>query len=586
MKKWGFKNWSFMLKTLCCMLSIVLLTLLFSGIIVVPHMREILQNNYNNTMNLTLDMVRQNVENTIDHYERMAYQISGSDQLNRWLLMADESVTYQKEITNFLSSNIVGDPYIRSVVLHCTDGRIYSYSRYNELGVEYLARRIDPGDYPYDLQGRFMWSYDATLLPMSPAESKNSRILLMGVIKNRIDVYKNEVIATFLIEYDVDVIRRLYETASIDGIGQIEIWDLSENEYPIIQQVKEAPSSGLRDVVRKLAVERSTLITEWDDMLISARTISGVDWYLVGTVNTSEVLAEINAVEMYFYVVLTGSFIVAVLLSIALAFQITKPIKQLIGCMKRVEKGDLRVQIDVDREDEIGKLSESFNHMVTQLDDLIHEVYEVKTSEKEAQIAAMRAQMNPHFLYNTLDAISWTVSFGENEQACEMIACLSDMLRYSIKGSDFVTIRNEAEQAANYLYIQKKRMGDSLRYHVDIDEEIMECRVLKFFLQPIVENAVIHGLSGCGHPGEVWISAYIEGNDLKVCVADNGIGIAQERIPHILNGDEMAAERHAGIGLSNVNKRIKLTYMKEHYGISIKSDCAGTCVFVTLPVRV
>lgn len=223
-----------------------------------------------------------------------------------------------------------------SIVVRCTDGRVYSYSRYNELGVKYLSELIDPKTYPAEAHGGFRWIYDSTLLPLSPAESKESRILLTGVIKNRSDVYKNEVIATFVMEYDVDVIRRLYQDANIDGFGGIEVWVPSEPVYPIIQYSKERPDLAYRQAVDGLIASGGSQVVEWNNTLLSSCPIDRVDWHLVGAVDTQGIHAKITELEQDLYVVLLLEFLLAVFLSVMLAFQITRPIKGLIACMKRV----------------------------------------------------------------------------------------------------------------------------------------------------------------------------------------------------------------------------------------------------------
>lgn len=581
------RNVNFTVKVQGCFLGVSLLLLLTTAVVMIPQMRDLLQDNYHETMELTLNMTSQNIENTLDYYEETAYQISGSDELNQWLLDETEPDTRHRTewINSFLSTNAIGNHHIRSVVVSSVKGGLYFYSRYNELGVTYLSSLISPEEYlaAYG-DSPFRWTYDATLLPLTQAESRESRILLTGIIKNRSEVYKNEAIATFLIEYDVNILLQLYHAADFDGLGNIQVWDMEEPVYPVIQQHKKTVDPALRSAVEKAVSGENSQILEWNNALISTRTIQSTGWELVGIVDEGGIHSKVEKIQWDVFFVLALELVMAAALSLTLSFQVTQPIKQLISYMKQVENGDLTVQIPARRRDEFGQLSMQFNRMVEQLDDLIHEVYEVKASEREAQITAMRAQMNPHFLYNTLGAISWTVNLGKNEDACEMIACLGDILRYSIKGAEFVTVRDEVQQASNYLYLQKKRMGSMLQYHIELSDEILECKVLKFFLQPIVENAILHGISGCGHPGEITISAQVVGDDLQISILDNGQGIDPARIGTILS-EKVAEGDHAGIGLSNVNKRIKLIYGEERYGVRIESASWGTRVMVTLPLQ-
>lgn len=585
MDRLKFQNWPFMVKTLCCMLSIVLVTLVGTLAFLMPHVQTIVEDNYNSSMNMMLDTMQQNIEYSLERYERMAYMITGNDELNRYILHPEtgDVLPHQKEISDFLSSYIISDSHINSVVIHCNDGRIYSCMHYSENGIAHLASLA--AEYAQEqTTGRFAWYYDNTFLPVPFSANRNERILLLGTIKNRTDVYKNEVIASFAIEYDMSMLERHYEKFNANSYRYVEVWDEAAGEVRILQKRGETPDEQLAQIVRGLARRDANPDAEWNRSNYYARSIQNANWILLGVADNTEVKLISQEVRGYLYMVLLAEVSIALLVSLLLAYQISKPLKQMTSHMKQVEGGELNVRIPVERHDEFGYLALNFNYMMERLNNLIHEMYEVKASEKDAQILAMRMQMNPHFLYNTLDAINWCVNLGETEDACRMIACLGDILRYNVKGSDLVTMQDEVEQSVNYLCIQQIRMGDILSYRVDINEDIMKCKVMKFFLQPIVENAVLHGISGCGHSGEVVISAQLDEDDLLVCVSDNGNGIPTDQIPLILGGAPKDGSHRGGIGVSNVHKRIRLSAVHERFGVSIESNGNGTRIWIRLPL--
>ncbi|MBC8062424.1 MAG: sensor histidine kinase, partial [Clostridiaceae bacterium] len=256
-------------------------------------------------------------------------------------------------------------------------------------------------------------------------------------------------------------------------------------------------------------------------------------------------------------------------ITFVISSKITTPIKKLTKLMQKVEEGNLDVIANVKRKDEIGALGRSFNSMVSVLKTLIEEVYKNQISRKEAELRALQAQINPHFLYNTLDVIYWTSRIEGATKTGEIVNALAKLFRLALnKGDEITTVEKEVEHLQSYLIIQKMRYTEEPDIIVEVDQAIYPCKTIKLILQPLVENALIHGIGELDIKGIIRVTGKIIEGDILFEIIDNGIGMEEERIKEILEGD---IEEKKGYGIKNVDQRIKL-YFGEKYGIKIYSE--------------
>jgi two-component system sensor histidine kinase YesM len=263
---------------------------------------------------------------------------------------------------------------------------------------------------------------------------------------------------------------------------------------------------------------------------------------------------------------------------------VAKPINALSSAMRRFRKGDFDVKIDLNREDEFGQLATGFNKMTGQLKETMAEQVAAERSVNEARTQMMQAQLNPHFLYNTLDTIKWVAKANQVPEIATLSSSLAAVLRMSISGDKFCTLAQEIEMVRNYCEIQKIRFDDSFDLTVDIGD-CADAVVPKLILQPLVENSIIHGLEG-RRDGHIVINAARsrtgdEREELVITVRDNGAGISDEMIAALESANPEALSGH--LGLNNINTIIKLTY-GEKYGVSaMRPDEGGTLMTVVLP---
>ena len=287
-----------------------------------------------------------------------------------------------------------------------------------------------------------------------------------------------------------------------------------------------------------------------------------------------------------FYQVSAAMALLSLVLSLCYALHFSRylsaPVHQLSEAMGQVQKGNLSVQISMDREDELGRLSHSFNRMTREYQANLERSVERQKQLNTTQIRMMQAQLNPHFLYNTLDSIKWLgVAHGVPEIS-SMATDLAAILRDSISGEAFVTLEQELEIIDRYLEIQYIRFEDRFVCEVDIPEKFQHCLIPKLSLQPLVENAIIHGVAD-QEEGYIKITAWEEGRDLILCVADNGCGIPQEILDALNDPGRQIPGRH--LGLSNVDQIARL-HFGEGYGVFAESAAgAGSRVCLKIPMK-
>lgn len=287
--------------------------------------------------------------------------------------------------------------------------------------------------------------------------------------------------------------------------------------------------------------------------------------------------------------------VAALLFSVAAAWRISKsiylPIKKLHDDATTITRHDLEALVTDDNADEITALDLSFNLMVGKIKELLDAKIEEHENLKKAEFRALQAQINPHFLYNTLDTIIWMAEARRTDQVIELVRVLTRFFRITLsKGQDWITVCEEIEHVESYLAIQKVRYRDILDYKIDVPDAVLDAMILKLTLQPLVENALYHGIKNKRSGGAIIVRGrQLEGGLLQIQVEDNGIGMTRERLAEIraLLGPEASdvAVAESGYGISNVNQRIKLYYGSE-YGLTIESEhLSGTRVSLIVPLQ-
>lgn len=317
------------------------------------------------------------------------------------------------------------------------------------------------------------------------------------------------------------------------------------------------------------------------DTLVVYETVPVIGWKLVGVVPTEELTGKVSVISRVLFVVGIGGLVLGLVLSVMIAYNISVPIRRLMTQMKKAEEGNFDFTTRYEYKNEVGALYHSFETMITKINFLIEEGYKKDIDKKEAQLQALQAQINPHFLYNTLESIKWmAIKYGAKDIGT-MVTNLASLFRLSLnRGKDVLSLRDEIEQVKSYIAIQQIRYRNKFSVLYDIDEKILEYHAIKLLLQPLVENAIVHGFEEMEQEGLITIRGRVRKSILFLEVADNGRGADLQAINNVLEGKDIKSGK--GYGIKNVNDRIKL-FMGDKFGIKYyKNHPAGIKVKVRL----
>lgn len=391
------------------------------------------------------------------------------------------------------------------------------------------------------------------------------------------------VLAYLVLDVDKNIIRNKIEAISNDKKNIMIVDNEGSMIYksiingPDAEQIKHF--KGMGTVVYK---------QDNDAELVSYYTSPLTGWTMIEMVPLAVLLQDTVYVRNYIIGIGAACLLLAIIIFTLFALRITNPISELRNLMKKVVIGDLAVSIPIHSRDEIGQLSQSFNIMVSKLSDLGYRLYESEIREKNAQISALQSQINPHFLYNTLGSISMYAEIQGNKEVVKMTNHLSKLLRYSINSHQSqVPLHMELEHVTGYMAIQQIRFEDKIQFHVRIEPELLSYSVIRFILQPIVENAIVHGIDKGNGYGTISLIGKKQDNHMVIQIQDDGAGMSAVHLQSLIERKfhmTTTEEGTGGTGLMNVHRRIALRYGNQ-YGVTIESNLQqGTTISLTLPL--
>lgn len=307
-------------------------------------------------------------------------------------------------------------------------------------------------------------------------------------------------------------------------------------------------------------------------------------WMIVGTVPVHEITGQMEKLHKLILVSSIGLTIAAILIGLFIAGKITDPIKQLTTQMKSVEKGNLKARTNVVSGDEIGLMSNQFNTMIDRIEDLMSSVKEERSKKQQAELRAIKNRINPHFLFNTLSTIKWLIQFKQNEKANEAISALTRLLEANMgKKGNFITVKEELDILEKYLVILKIRYDREFQMDVEIDEKLLDFRIPRMLLQPIVENAIFHGIVPTDTAGLIQIKAEEEAHGaIKFTITDNGNGFEPSKLKQVKDMEFSIQNGFVGIGLAHVYESIQLYYSPKSTMLVESQKGAGTQITLLL----
>ena len=317
---------------------------------------------------------------------------------------------------------------------------------------------------------------------------------------------------------------------------------------------------------------------------VTVKTVGYTGWKLVGVAPTESLRDNYSQLLLFALFVVSLSIFLLVFVNLRLSEWITAPMKKLDLAVRQLEKGAETADFDVDGPYEVEHLSHSVQSMVSTMRHLMEDVIQQEEEKRRSELDVLQSQINPHFLYNTLDSVVWMTENGRTQEAVVMLTALARFFRISLsKGSNIIPIGDELEHARNYLTIQKMRYKNKFSVDISAEPGIEKLYTIKLIVQPILENAIYHGMEYADGDGEIHIRAFREGENAVIEVEDNGPGMSDETVQQLLKPGRCSKAKGSGIGLRNVHQRIRLTFGAA-YGLSIRSEPDnGTVVRICLP---
>ncbi|WP_368659018.1 sensor histidine kinase [Metabacillus halosaccharovorans] len=369
------------------------------------------------------------------------------------------------------------------------------------------------------------------------------------------------------------------------------------NEYMILvdQNNKQISSNYNGDISPIIKEKEKTLTLNGSDFMLVKQTSSITGWTLYILTPVNEVMGGITVLRAAILLSGVFGFLIFSFFAVFLSTMITKPIFRLTKTMKKASEGELTLNPQISSTIEINRLNESYNQLVENTNELIQVVYEKEILKSHAELKALQSQINPHFLFNTLDAMYWSLDEKGEDELAETVLAMSELFRYTIsnqKLDEWVTIKQELEHVELYMQLMKMRFGERFTWQVSIPSELETVPIPKLLIQPIVENAILHGVGNKVGSGFVHVIVELSSHPgyIKISVLDTGPGMETDTIKKIkglLDKGKVSSLKGNGMALSNVNKRLNL-YYKQHElnGINISSKRnEGTCVSFQIPIN-
>lgn len=407
------------------------------------------------------------------------------------------------------------------------------------------------------------------------------RILVSKVVNHNRGTEK----ALLMMELDSSPIVELAENANLGQEGRILLLDSNYNT--IYSSINDMETYKAINAVKKIIIGFGSAHISGFDMAINVDTLTNTKWKIAILINVDNTKA---VQENYIWIIaIIGLFMVVATITIITftSRRIANPLKALEKSMKKIEQSDFLVVEPVmeSSQKEVANLSKSFNLMMSRIKELMDRIVVEQNAQRESELKALQNQINPHFLYNTLDSIVWLIENDKNKEASQMVVALAKLFRISIsRGRNIITIKDEIEHARSYLIIQSFRYADAFKYEFDIEEEVLEYTTMKLILQPLIENAIYHGLKNRIDEGLIKIHVYREQDNVVFAVTDNGYGMKEEKIEQLYNNFQNP-HLNDGVGLKNVYLRLLLYYGKDS-NLKITSELdEGTTIQITIPIK-
>jgi two-component system sensor histidine kinase YesM len=551
-----------------------------------------------------MSQVSENIKRELDRLENDSVEIEFSDVVQKTLLDYDHMGEW--ELQNAIY--IMRENHVKkfSFLHDVSDVLLYTrdHKKINAYGDDGFSFNLKPdylADYLnqlYEQDGGVVWAatnmdseYHLVKRATSPEQlSKNNGVLLGRAVKS---LAEGNIIGYLMIRTNERYLSNIYKDIDIGQDAEIFVLDKTgvvvSSRSPNVPVTKQYPDNNMIQSIKKsVALSQSVFHYEsaGKKYLVSFAPVYGKEWFVVGVIPFSYINSDSQKIYMGAVFITIVCFVIAVLLAYLFSFSILAPLTRLRRAMNQVQRGNLSASIQDSYHDEIGEVTQNFNHMLLEIKGLMENITKQENQKRRAELKALQAQINPHFLSNTLNTVVFLAKAQKAYNIESLTTSLIQLFHMTMgKGDDLITIGEEMEYIKNYINIQEYRYLNKFKVNYGMEPGVLECKIPRLLLQPVVENALKHGIGPMDGQGMVVIKGFFYGNDIKIVITDNGVGIPEEELEAILQEDSPENSlRVNGLGIANVAERLKM-YFGPPYGLSIESTQGlYTTVEIILPV--
>jgi two-component system sensor histidine kinase YesM len=507
-------------------------------------------------------------------------------------LTVDQKFDHKSTVDNILNNVMYTSSFVRSIYLLKEEGSSWGSGLFNTSKVARFT--LNEQQWYTDVVNNRL---DELWLPLQydpfSGGGENTELVLTFVKPFR-NLETRETVGAIVINMDGKLILQAIERIQLGRTGKFFV--TSPTGQVLIDSSPELRATSIQNTPlgEKLATIRAEeaefeLESDGNRNYMVTRTMWN-NWRIIGTVPVEEVIGDIQQLQKTIWLYASLILALASIIGFLFSRKITSPLNKLMHAMREVEKSNFQALTEVTSQDEVGQLSRRFNQMVRQIEMLIDQVNRVESNKREAEMRALRHQINPHFLYNTLSSIRWMIKFNKTDGAYNGISSLVELMEASMeKKGVFCAIKDELELLKKYMVIQQFRYGSHIELHIDCEPSLMNIHIPRMLLQPIVENAIFHGIAPKEEAGNIHLTVRQEkradGDRMTIMIKDDGLGIEQEKLVNLLHRSREVKSGMFGIGLNHVHETIQLYYGAQS-GVYMESEVGqGTIIRLELMMK-
>jgi len=583
------KDTSLKNKLLSTYLTVVIILTIILGTVSYTISSRIVIKQTEDYANLVIFQISKDIDNYIEKFERLTYTAYSNTSIQQ-VLKTNHDASF-KEKQNFkevVRQFILGI----SIVDKNIDG-VYIYSKFGDLFYENLTSSFSRN---YDFT-REKWYEDISqgvtksiLLPphIEQKDTSFDKKVNFSYIRALTDVQSGDYIGFIAVDININAIDDIAGSVGEKIRGRMLVLDETNRVIYISPKTTQVSDTDNLKQGIVMDVDGTLDKLKLKNVVITSQS-KRTGWEVMFVTPVSQISKEVNKIRMYTIIAAIICVLLLSLISTFISMGISRPVNRLKKTILAVENGDLDVAVEIESNDEIGQLSKSFNKMVKNIKKLIKEVYEIQLKKKEAELSALQSQINPHFMYNTLESVNMMAILAGNLNISDILTAFANILRFNLDNkNNLISLDKEIKYVMDYIKIQQMRYSDKFDVILEFEPGLENYEILKLTIQPLVENAIVHGITEQQYKGGITLIIKKEDEKIRIIVKDNGVGLTAQRLEDVHKSleREEALSKEGSIGLNNINERVRL-YYGEDYGLVISSENGkGTIAEILIPARI